>query len=158
WCLALHRNLSHETVAVSRDRRHGKRPPRTRVSHRAVARFERAVDPNRVPLRGMADVVDGDVVMLAPEERNRVEALAPAHDVPRGNLPLTFGDPPVLDAYPLAGPGIRPARDVSCREDTRRARLEEFVHEDAAIEREAGFLGERRRRLHADAHHDEVRV
>ena len=48
----------------------------------------------------MADVVDRDVLVLAPEERDRGIALAAAEQVARGRLALPLGDDPVLDAQP----------------------------------------------------------
>ena len=93
----------------------------------------------RVPLLRVADVVDGDVVVLAPEERHGVEALAPAEDVARRRLALAFGDHPVLDADPIARVRIGPARDVAGGEDAGRAGLEVLVDGDAAVDREAGL-------------------
>ena len=66
----------------------------------------------------MADVVDRDVVMLAPEKRDGVEAFAMSQHVARGDLALALSDDPVFDADPLAGPPIGPARDVSRRENS----------------------------------------
>ena len=55
-----------------------------------------------VPLLGVADVAQRHVVVLAPEERHGVEALAAAEHVARGDLALPLGDDPVLDAHALA--------------------------------------------------------
>jgi hypothetical protein len=46
----------------------------------------------------MTDIVDGDIVMLAPEKRHRGEGQGvPQHIESRG-LSLALGDDPVLDA------------------------------------------------------------
>ena len=78
----------------------------------------------------VADVVDRDVVVLAPEERNSVESLADAEDVASGNLTLTLGHDPVFDANPIAAVRVRPSRDVASGEYPRRARLEELLRSD----------------------------
>ena len=64
----------------------------------------------------------------------------------------------MLDADPLARPRVRPSRDVSGGEDVLRARLEALVHDDAAVQREAGRLCERYDGANADAHRDDVRL
>src|SRR5687768_9750171 len=92
--LALHRELGSEAHAVAEDRRHRERAAAGAVGHRAISRRDVALDLHAVPARRMSDVGDRDVVMLAPEERHRVEALAltarPREHVPRGRLTLTF--------------------------------------------------------------------
>ena len=62
----------------------------------------------------------------------------------------------MLDANALAGVRIGPARDVAGGVDARRARLEQFVHDDAAIHRQARLLGELEPRPDADADDDEI--
>ena len=121
-------------------------------------RLERAVDVNRVPLLGVADVVDRDVVVLTPEERDGIEALAIPQHVAGGDLALALRDDPVLDADALAGTRIGPARHVPCGEDPGRARFEVLVHGDATVQRQACLLGESGRRPDADTHHDEVGI
>jgi len=96
--------------------------------------------------------------MLAPEERHRVEPLARAHHVERGGLALALRHHPMLDADVLAGMRIGPARDIARRVDPGDARLEKSVHQHAAVEREAGLLGQPQPRPHPDADHDEVGV
>ena len=51
----------------------------------------------------------------------------------------------MLDANALAGMRIRPARDIAGGVDAGRAGLEIAVDDDAAIEREAGLFGQRKR-------------
>src|SRR5262245_4528927 len=106
----------------------------------------------------MPDVSDRDVVVLAPEKRNRVEPLAASQHVERGHLPLAFGDNPVLDANALAGVGIGPPGDVARGEDPGPAGFEELIHRDAAIERKAGALGNRCRGPHTDTYYQEIGI
>src|SRR3546814_8315377 len=89
----------------------------------------------------MADVVDHDVVMLAPEEGDRREAFSPAEHVACRRRTLPLGDRPMLDADIVAGLGVGPARDIACREDAGRARFEEGVDQHAAVCGEPGGLG-----------------
>ena len=81
-----------------------------------------------VPVLGVADIIDRDVIMLAPEERHGVELLAAAEHVQRRGLALALGHDPVFDADALAAMRIGPARDVAGGEDFRRAGLEIVVH------------------------------
>ena len=105
---------------------------------------------------GMADIVDRNIVVLAPEERNGVESfMSPEHVEGRG-LSLAFREDPMLDANSLAGVRVRPARYVAGREDPRRARFEIGVHDDAAINLEAGCFGELEARADAHPRHNEI--
>src|SRR4029077_2484238 len=45
------------------------------VSHRAVLRRKASVNLDAVPMRGVPDIVELQIVLLGPEERHRVEAL-----------------------------------------------------------------------------------
>src|SRR3546814_6383001 len=103
-----------------------------RSGHGAIVRGGIAVDLDPIPSFGMADVVDHDVVMLAPEEGDRREAFSPAEHVACRRRTLPIGDSPMLEADIVAGLGVGPARDIACREDARRARFEEGVDQHAA--------------------------
>src|SRR3546814_8678115 len=100
------------------------------IGHGAIVRGGIAVDLDPIPSFGMADVVDHDVVMLAPEEGDRREAFSPAEHVACRRRTLPLGDRPMLDADIVAGLGVGPARDIACREDAGRARFEEGVDQD----------------------------
>ena len=126
------------------------------VAQQAVLAGDVAVDRQLVPFLGVADIVDRDVVVLAPEERHGVELLAQAQHVERRGLALALGDHPVLDADRLAAVRIGPAGDVAGGEDARRAGLEKRVDHDAAIDGEPRLLGKLEPRPHADAHDDEI--
>src|SRR4029077_3258209 len=100
------------------------RAPLALVAQQAVLGRDVAFDRDFVPTLGMTDIVDRDVVVLAPEERHRDERLAMAEHVARRGLALSFGDHPVLDANGRSAVRVRPARDVSGREDAGRAGFE----------------------------------
>src|SRR4051812_31030726 len=106
----------------------------------------------------MSDVLDGEVVMPAPEERYGIERFAPAEHVPRRHLTLTLGHDPVLDADVLARVRIRPARNIARCEDSALARFEILVNDDAMVQGEAGRLGQRNCWPDADAHDDQIGV
>ena len=71
-------------------------------------------------------------------------------------LALSLGHDPVLDAHELADARLRVASDVARGPDARRARPHQGVDDDAVVDAQAGRLGERDARPHADAHDDEV--
>jgi hypothetical protein len=56
----------------------------------------------------MTDVIDGNVVVLAPEKGDCSEASATSEDVASGRLPLSLRDDPVLDPDAFAGVGVGP--------------------------------------------------
>src|SRR5262249_2627623 len=111
-----------------------------------------------VPGGGMADVVDRDIVVLAPEKRDRGIALAATAQVARGARAWPLGDDPVLDAQPLAAVGVGPAGNVACGEDAGHAGLEVFIDHHAAIDRQAGVARETDARPYADPDHDELGI
>src|SRR2546427_4194318 len=84
----------------------------------------------------MPDVVDGHVVVLAPEERSRSEWLPPAEDISRGGLPLALGHHPVLHANALSAVSIRPTGDVTGGPDAFRAGAHVLVDQHPAVEAE----------------------
>src|SRR5262249_55582833 len=90
----------------------------------------------------MTDVVDGYVIVLAPKERHRVEALIQSQHVAGCGLSLTFGYHPMLDADVLAGVRVRPTRDVAGSVNVVRAGLEMPIDHHAAVNLKAGLLGE----------------
>ena len=144
-------------LATSRiDRGGGERASAELVAHQAVLAGDVAVDRELVPFLGVTDIVDRDVVVLAPEERHGVELLAQAQHVERRGLSLALGDHPVLDADRLAAVRVGPARDVAGGEDGRRAGLQKRVDRDPAIDREPRLLGELEPRPHAHAHDHEI--
>src|ERR1700687_3928124 len=117
-----------------------------------------AFDCELVPCLGMADIVNRDVVVLAPEEGNGGKSLAvPEHIECRG-LPLALGHHPMLDANALATIRIRPARNVTDRPDRWRARFEIGIYDDAPINGQPGPFGKFDSWPHADAGHHEIHL
>jgi len=80
------------------------------VADRTVQLRGRAFDLEPVPPLGVPDVADGDVVVLAPEERH-VRTPGLAEHRARDRLTVTDRDLPVLDAHHLPVPRI--ARDIA---------------------------------------------
>src|SRR5262249_5479305 len=95
-------------------------------------------------------------VMLAPEERYCIEALAIAEHVSGRSLSQSLGDDKVLDTDAVAGMRVRPPRDVARGENARRAGLEILVDDDPAIDGQSGFLRKTDHWPHADAEDKEV--
>src|SRR5262245_12029133 len=104
----------------------------------------------------MPDIVDWDIVMLAPKEGRSRKRLAAAKHVTRRRLALPFCEHPMLDANVLAGVRVGPARDVAGGEDSGRAGLKVGIHRDTAIDLQASLLGQLGARPHADADDDQV--
>src|SRR5262245_24995682 len=87
------------------------------VYDRAVALLELSLDLDFVPALRVADVHEGEIVLVGPEEGDGVEALTAPEDVSGRGLSLALGDDPVLHANALPSVRIRPAGDVAGRED-----------------------------------------
>src|SRR5205823_6793857 len=117
------RGQSSQTVAV--EEAHGD------VTIGGIAEYFRAV-----PLLGVPDVVDRDVIVRTPEEGHMVKALSRSEGVARRGLTLTLGDHPVLDADARARVRVGPARDVARRIDSRCAGLQTLVDDDAIVDSE----------------------
>src|SRR4030088_49656 len=105
---SLHRQFLLEAVDVAVDRGDGEHLAIAAIAHHAIARLDVAVYLERVPLLGMTDIVDRQVVMLAPEERNIGKALAPPQYIARDSLTLALGDDPVFDPELFPAVAIRP--------------------------------------------------
>src|SRR6185312_5562984 len=101
-CLLFECQFSAQAVPVATDRRHGELPVIAPEGHCAVACGRIGFNFEPVPLLGMADIGDGRVVVLAPEERHRVEASSSAEHVGCGDAALTLRDNPVFNADMLS--------------------------------------------------------
>ena len=119
-------------------------------AHRDVALLGGASTAKLVPRFRVTDVVDTHVVVRAPEERHLLEAFPSTEDVARSRLSHSLRDDPVLDADALPAMGIGPTCNVARGVDAARARLEEFIHRNAAIERKTGIFREREPGSHAN--------
>src|SRR4026207_1059697 len=113
--LALHRHLGLEVLPVAEDAGHRQHSTAGPVTDTPIARLEAAIDLDGVPVLGVTHVVDGDVVVLAPEERHVGEARAVADDGAGDRLALPLRQYPVLDAHQAAPPRGRPARPLPGR-------------------------------------------
>src|SRR5580693_8692436 len=151
-------NFGGEAVAITPDRQHRQFAAAPPVSHRAVLRRKASVNLDAVPMRGVPDIVELQIVLLGPEERHRVEALARPEHVWGSRLALPFGDDPVFDADRLARQPVGPPGDIAGGPDTGDARLEIRVDGDAAVNSNPGPLGERGLRPHPNPDDDEVGI
>ena len=97
--LVFHRQFRFETLPVAKDARHRKNPITHPVPHAHVVLLEAAVDLDGLPALGMADVVDGDVVVLAPEEGHVGEVRTLTDDRAGHRLALPLSQHPVLDPH-----------------------------------------------------------
>src|SRR6516164_4879550 len=88
--LPLHRHLGLQARDITVDRRDGERPSARLVAHDAILGRDIAIHRDLVPLFGVADIVDRNVVVLAPEERYRLELLVMAEHVQRRDLALAL--------------------------------------------------------------------
>src|SRR5665213_3771162 len=70
----LHRQLRFEIFQIAEDRGDGEDATVLLVFQQAIFRFDVAINRDLVPLLGVPDVVDRHIVVLAPEERHRVES------------------------------------------------------------------------------------
>src|SRR6185503_540408 len=102
-----------EVLPVAKDARHSKNPTPRPIAHAHVVLLEVAVYLDRVPALGMAHVVDGDVVVLAPEEWHIGEWCALADAGAGDGLDLPLGQPPVLDTHETTAARVWPSRGVA---------------------------------------------
>jgi hypothetical protein len=92
-----------EAVKVASDGQRRELAAAPPTVNRRVAVADAAVDLDPVPLPRMADIGQGQIVLLRPKERNRVEPFAAAQDIAGRRLALPFGNTPMLDTYSLTG-------------------------------------------------------
>src|SRR2546429_2725756 len=121
--VALHHELGLEARDITVDRRDRQRALATAIAHQAIARGDIAFDLDVVPGRGVADIVDRHIVVLAPEERGLPEPLVDAQHVAGGELTVALGDDPMLDADAVRRISAGPAPDVAGGVKERAAAL-----------------------------------
>src|SRR6185312_15248881 len=119
----------------------GKRTAGASIPHGAVPVVDAAIDLDLIPAFSMTYITDRQVVMHAPEEGHRIEALSAADHVARGGLSLALRDDPMLDTDVIFGVWVRPARNIAGCEDARHTGLEILVDRDTAIGAEPGAHG-----------------
>src|SRR6478609_4853967 len=156
--LPFHFQACFKTVFVPIDRGDGHYAAAQSVADDAVALHGIALDVDRVPFLCVTDIVDRNVVVLAPEERGRSEWCRDTHHIEGGDLPLPFGDHPMLDADAFAGDRIRPAGDIAGGVNSGRTGFHVFVDDHALVDREAGLFGERQAWTHSDPDHNKIGV
>jgi hypothetical protein len=83
------------------------------IANRRVAVADAPVDLDPVPLPRITDIGQGQIVLLHPKERNRVEPFSAAQDIAGRRLALPFSNNPMLDTYSLTSQRVGPAGDVA---------------------------------------------
>src|SRR5579872_1727991 len=106
-----------KALEVAVNHGHGQLSTGLSVGDRAVSRVEVSVDFGFVPMRGVTDISEPEIVLLGPEERDRLKAFPSTKNVPRCSLALALGHNPMFDADSLACQRVRPPRNVASRED-----------------------------------------
>src|ERR1700730_15782293 len=149
-CL-LHCKLRLKACKVAIDRSDGEYAALQLVFQQAIPVRDVAFDGYLVPPLGMTDIIDRHIVVLAPEERYRVEDLSLSQHIARSGLALAFRHHPMLDPDVLLGMWIGPARYITHGVDSGDAGFEEPVHRNAAVDFEARLFCQADARPYADA-------
>src|SRR6476646_3619412 len=136
-----HLDFRIQTFLIAEDRSNGEGFVPTHESNDDVPVYSISIDVDAIPLLGVPHVVDAHVVVRTPEKRNLIEPLARAEDVSGGDLSVTLGKYPVLDANPFAGVRIWPPRDIAGGKHARHTRLEPLIHRHTFVHRQTGLLG-----------------
>jgi len=105
----------------------------------------------------MADVVDMEIEMVAPEKWWHCEWLARPEDVTRRGLTLPLPHDPVLNPN-AARARVRPVCDVTGRKDPGDARFQKFIDHNAIVRGDARVLGKPDVRSHSDSNHNQVAI
>jgi hypothetical protein len=97
-----HENLGLEAFKISKDRSNSTHSAIALEAENTVFAHDVAFNHELVPSLRMTNIVDWNVVMLAPEKRYGAERYRVAQHIESRGLSLTLGDDPVLDADVLA--------------------------------------------------------
>src|SRR6185312_11354350 len=126
-CLLLELKFRSKTIEVTPDSRYGETLVISPICHRAVMSIRITIYIEAIPLLRVAHVINGHIILLAPEERNRREALfLPKHISCRdGALPLCYN--PMLNTNVISDPRIRPTRNIAHRVYVWSTSLKECV-------------------------------
>jgi hypothetical protein len=106
----------------------------------------------------MTDIIDRDVVVLAPEEGDGGKSLAVPEHVERSGLSLALGYHPMLDADALTAMWVGPACNVTGRPNGWRARFEIGIHDNTAINDKPSHVCKFGPRAHTDIDDHEIRL
>src|SRR5262249_24326372 len=127
------------------------------VNHRRIFGFQIPGDVSPTRSTAVADIMNVQIEMIAPEEWRRRERLACAENVARGCLTLTLRHYPVLDTY-AARARIWPAGDIAGGKNSRHVRLQIFVDQKSVIRRNPRLFRERGVWPNADTNNHEVAI
>src|SRR6266851_7367370 len=155
---SFHGDLSLQALEIAGDGYDSESATAFLVRHGTIARIEVPIDLDSLPLLGVAYVIDSHVIVLTPEEWNRVKLFATAKNILRCYLPLALSNHPVLDANSFPRVRIGPAGGIASNEDSGHAGFEVFVDFDTPIDREPSLLGQNQQRPHAHTQNYEVCV
>src|ERR1700719_1460006 len=114
----------------------------------AVPRLDIALNLNCIPMLGVPDVVDDDVVVLAPKEGDSIEFFPTTENVSRRYLALTLRNHPMFNSDSVPGVRIGPPSDIARGKYPGRAGFEIFVDDDTAINCQARVFSQIQRRSH----------
>src|SRR5439155_22440966 len=95
--------------------------------------------------------------MIAPEKWRRFKWLARAENVARRRLPLPLGHYPVLHPDSACA-RIGPAHHITRGKNSRHARLQKFVDQNAVLGRDPCFFSKRSVRAYADSNDHQVAI
>ena len=129
----LHHEFGLKVFEVSKDRGDGGYTSLLLEAKKAILAHDVAVNCNLVPRFRMTDIIDRNVVVLAPEKWDGGERRAVTKRIESHRLPLSFGDDPVLNPDALPGspgghPPLCPRRTAQCiRRTGRGERASEFT-------------------------------
>ena len=153
---ALEFDFGAQALEVAMDHRDRELAAVAQIGDRAVARFDRTVDPDLVPFLRMADIGDSEVMLLGPEEGHGVERLSPAKHVARCRLALPLGYDEMLDANVLATArsGQRAMSPAANTSGALVSRNSSTTTPRSIVK--TGLLRQRRGRPDTDADHDQV--
>ena len=99
----------------------------------------------------MANVVDVQIEMIAPEEWRDRERLACADDVAGGSLTLALRYNPVFDTDP-AGAWIGPARNIARGRNSGNVRFQKLVDQHTVVSCDPRLLSKLRVWVNTDSH------
>src|SRR4051795_2213555 len=88
---AFHRDFGFKVLLVAEDRSNGQGLAGAAIAQQAILLRDIALDGDVIPLLGVTDITDRNVVVLAPEEGDRVVGQPQAEHVERGGRALPFG-------------------------------------------------------------------
>src|SRR5215471_450309 len=140
--LKFHGGFSPQTLQIARNGHDSKSSSAFLISYRTITRIKTAIDLDSIPLLSVPNIVNCDIVVLAPEEWNGIKFLALAKNVLGCYLPLSFGYYPMLDTDSFATVRIGPACGIAGSEDSGYAGFQVFIHGNPTIDGQPSLLGQ----------------